>query len=214
MTMNVPMVPADRVHFCAGGFPPRPRGNPSGVDRDQESSSGGRISKHVGWWIAALAGLAGIAGLIFAILTWDRFTVDDWVKVANAACDDLHGQVVKEFREAESSLVVLVDGGYQPVDYQTAATAWDALAATERQLTSGLGKIETPDSHEKEIAVLLEAMNDVSDQDEALAGELRKEVVRRDSQIAVDIAEKRREYVDQTNARLTKLKVKHCLAGE
>ncbi|MFD8979838.1 hypothetical protein [Streptomyces sp. NPDC059564] len=199
------------VHFSRKGPPPRLQGKRCGMNQDHESGRAGRISKHVGWWIAALAGLAGIAGLIFAIVTRDRFTVEDWVKQDNAVCDGLSPQMTKEVRTAEASLIVRVDGGYKSADYQPAATAWDALGTTERKLSSEMGKIETPESHTKEIARLLDAMNDVSDQDLALSDKLQVQDITSESQTAQDIAKWRRQYVDQVNADLTRLNARHCL---
>ncbi|WP_405562741.1 hypothetical protein OG418_00400 [Streptomyces phaeochromogenes] len=172
--------------------------------------------KHVGWWIAALAGLAGIGGLIFAIITGgeDEFTVEEWAKEASAACDALHGDLVRENSEATTSLDTLADGGYQPTDYQAAAAAWDALSGTEQKLTGEMGKIKTPNSHEKDIDRLLEGMNDISDEDHLLAEELRKEVITDESKVVTDSDARRAELVTQVEKDLKTLNVRHCLAGE
>ncbi|AZM55724.1 hypothetical protein DMA15_26645 [Streptomyces sp. WAC 01529] len=184
------------------------------MGEDQEDGRGGQVRKHVGWWIAALAGLAGIAGLIFAIVGKDEFTIKEWAKEANAACDAMHGDIVRENRDANTSLDTLADGGYQSSDYQAAATAWDALSSSERKLTSEMGKIETPNSREKDIHRLLEGMNDISDEDHSLAEELRNEVITGDSQFVKDAHARRAELVAQVNNDLETLNVRHCLANE
>ncbi|OKJ62459.1 hypothetical protein [Streptomyces sp. CB02261] len=184
------------------------------MDEDQERDTSGRIRKHVGWWIAALAGLAGIGGLIFAIITRDEFTVKEWAREASAACDSLHGDLVRQNSEANTSLDRLAGSGYQSAYYQAAAASWDELASTERKLTSEMGKIETPNSQVEEIDRLFEAMNDISDEDHALAVELRKEVITGESLFVTDSEARRAELVDQVNEDLKTLNVRHCLAGE
>ncbi|MFF9147452.1 hypothetical protein ACF1BN_21605 [Streptomyces sp. NPDC014861] len=181
---------------------------------NQDRDDSGRVRKHVGWWIAALAGLAGIGGLVFAIVSQEHFTIKEWSKAANAACDSLHGEIVQGNEAANDAVDALADGGYQASGYQVAADAFDALSSSERKLTGEMGRIETPDSREGDVERLLEGLNDVSDLDRSLAGELREGVITDDSPFVADYYERRDSLVADVNEDFDSLDVRHCLAGE
>ncbi|MFE9020136.1 hypothetical protein ACFYNL_16445 [Streptomyces sp. NPDC007808] len=176
-------------------------------DQESDNDNRGRISKHVGWWIGVIAGLAGIAGLIFTISTREQFTVKEWRQQANAACNNVNTDLLDKWARATTAVYTLEEGGYQSADYQTAAFAWQAVGKTEEKLTSEIGKIEMPNSHEEDISRLLEDLNAASYADAMLAVDLGKEVFTGDSKDAKDRHNGPAVKVQQG---FRKLDVSHC----
>ncbi|MFF5762135.1 hypothetical protein ACWD5B_31925 [Streptomyces tanashiensis] len=182
------------------------------MSEDGNSSNTGKISKHVAWWVGVLAGIAGIAALVLTITGGDDFTVEEWAREASAACDALEGEVTENNRVAVQLLAMVEPDGPGDRRDQLAADAWTKLAGSERKITGEMGKIQMPSSRQDTVQSLLEAMNDVSDEDYGLAADLRRLTF--DSQSFEKFAKQRNEYVAEVLNHLKTLEVTHCLPGQ
>lgn len=182
------------------------------MNEDRNGASSGKISRRVAWWVGVLAGLAGITALVLTNINRDEFTINEWSREASAACDDLYGEVQENYRVANELLDKVQPDGPGDENDQVAAAAWTRLGGAERKVTGEMGRIQTPTSHNETVQDLLEAMNDVSDEDYGLADDLRR--LRFDSQSYESFAKQRNAFVAQAIDYLNALKVTHCLAGQ
>ncbi|MEV7372970.1 hypothetical protein AB0O51_19080 [Streptomyces sp. NPDC090301] len=164
------------------------------------------------WWVGILAGLAGIVALVLSITDRDDFTVEEWSREASAACDTFEGEVAENYRVATELLAMVNPEGPGDKRDQEAGDAWGRLAGSERKITGEMGKIQMPSSHQGAVRDLLEAMNDVSDEDYGLAADLRRLTF--NSKSFENFAKQRNEYVAQVLDHLNTLKVTHCLPGQ
>ncbi|MFD5143245.1 hypothetical protein [Streptomyces sp. NPDC058401] len=182
------------------------------MDEGGNGSGGGKFARRVAWWVGVLAGLAGIAALVVTLTDKDDFTVAEWSREAGAACDVLEGEVTENHRVAQELLAKVEPDGPGDKRDQVAADAWTALAGSERKITGEMGRIQMPAKHQDDVRNLLDAMNDVSDEDYGIAADLRRLTF--SSKSFEEFAKKRNAYVAQVLGHLNLLGVAHCLPGE
>ncbi|MEU2395742.1 hypothetical protein [Streptomyces sp. NPDC007369] len=182
------------------------------MEEEQPSDDKGKLARRLAWWVGVLAGLAGIAGLILSELSRDEITVAEWTQEANAVCDDQYGPVIESYRLVRERLPMVNPSGPANEKDKAAATALEGLAANQRKLSGGLGKIRLPDSHRETIKSMLEALNDASDEDYELADNLRLDEF--NSKRYEEYAKLRNALAKQVIDAWTKLNLTHCLPGE
>ncbi|MFF1344330.1 hypothetical protein ACFVYT_42185 [Streptomyces sp. NPDC058290] len=182
------------------------------MEDERPSGAQEKLTRRLAWWVGVLAGLAGVAGLILSAFSWDDFTVEEWTREANAVCDDQAGPVLESYRLVQELLPKVNPAGLANENDRAAATALESLGANQRKLSGGIGKIQLPNSNKETINSMLEALNDASDEDYALAEDLRSDVF--SSKRYAEYAKLRNEFAKQVIDAWTKLKLTHCLPGE
>ena len=138
----------------------------------------GPTSKRIVGAVAFISSLAGIISLVLAVA--DRpepHTFRDWVREANAVCEENHGDVRGPLTEGVTLLREVVsppvDGAVDPPDLQDVATKLENAADGRRKILAGLRRIEVPDGRQSDVDRALSLESDLIASLDGIAADLR-----------------------------------------
>lgn len=153
----------------------RPVGIHGGMDNEQpegdgERSGPGRLSRRLGAWLAVAASAAGVlAGVLIVIDRWGPkadFTIKEWDREANAACDR-HAEfyaglkLIQPMNQLASAPNSLPSDQFQNLR-ETIANGQDQVGENLRRLKSELDGIRRPKGYKAEVDQLIDSLNEES----------------------------------------------------
>lgn len=157
------------------------------MDNEQTEGDGERsrrhgLSRRLGAWLAVAASVSGVLAGVFLVLDrWGPkadFTIEEWDREANAACDRHAAfyaglKLIQPMNQLASAPNSLPSEQFQNLR-ETIANGQDQVGENLRRLKSELDVIRRPKGHEAQVDQLIDNLNEESIRSIRFAVDLRQ----------------------------------------